>query len=261
MRMKRNTKRSVTAAMKGEPTLENLIGIVKSWIRLIDYAKANGNKYPTATLSDLKASMTGVLKDYGVTAACNGKKSVNASKYRAIKADVDYFQLAVDVFNNSLARLNEYFKGEVTFKAVVGDVFGAKHTGLYEDDGEAFMLDLQNLVNANGYSVLVNDYLTEYLQHPLYLAVINGTQEQYISEYISGEDMDNIDPTVAYGMEDEWWNTFNYDCYNLAWEIADTIAKYLTNFSMIVEDTDVAFYEDNAGEIELTEDYGDWIIE
>ena len=190
------------------------------------------------------------------------KSKINASKRRAIKADVDYFQLAVDVFNNSLARLNEYFKGEVTFKAVVGDVFGAKHTGLYEDDGEAFMLDLQNLVNANGYSVLVNDYLTEYLQHPLYLAVINGTQEQYISEYISGEDMDNIDPTVAYGMEDEWWNTFNYDCYNLAWEIADTIAKYLTNFSMIVEDTDVAFYEDNAGEIKLTEeDYGDWIIE
>ena len=193
------------------------------------------------------------------------RKSVKASKKsvrrRAIKADVDIYSLANNIFYTSLDRLNSYFTDVTTFKATVGDVFGAKHTGFYEGAGEFFIQDLQNLVQNNGNSVLITDYLQDYLQNPLYQAVINGTTEQYITDYISGEDPNNIDPTVAYGFVDEWQGQFEYDCDNLAYEIADTIAKYLTNFSMIIEDVDADYYLNEAGDVTLVEeDFGDWII-
>ena len=195
------------------------------------------------------------VKDNGI------KASRKPARCRAIKADVDIYSLANNIFYTSLDRLNSYFTDVTTFKATVGDIFGAKHTGFYEGAGEFFIQDLQSLVQNNTNSVLVTEYLQDYLQNPLYQAVINGTTEQYITDYISGEDPNNIDPTVAYGFEDEWQSQFEYDCDNLAYEIADAIAKYLTNFSMIIEDVDADYYLNEAGDVTLVEeDFGDWII-
>jgi hypothetical protein len=69
---------NVTAGFRGEPTLDKLLGIVQSWVGLIDNYYDSGKQYPTAVINDLHASMKGVLRDFGVTASCN-KKAVKAS--------------------------------------------------------------------------------------------------------------------------------------------------------------------------------------
>ena len=77
--------------------MNGLLNIIDSWVRMIEYAESHGNKYPTVTLSDLRASMTGVLKEF--------RNSVNASKSIKCSANngytryelIDYF----DVWGNA----------------------------------------------------------------------------------------------------------------------------------------------------------------
>lgn len=118
----RSSVRSSTikcGSAKGPFDLEHLIKQVQSWIGIIDNAKSNGNKYPTATLSDLKASMTAVLKDYGVTASRKTTK-------RAIKAATEAVDgYAVDLHNyrtamHDLLLFDSYDEAYAAYEALAG---------------------------------------------------------------------------------------------------------------------------------------------
>lgn len=165
------------------------------------------------------------------------RRSIKAAEYDAdtIKASVSDDEF-IGMLQDSVSRLNDYFEGEVTFKATLGSVYGAKHTGLYEQDGKAFMLDFKNMIE-NNMDTAIYDYVNQYLSDALYLSAINGTEDEYIQEHISGEDMNNIDPTVDPAFVDDWYDMYDKDLYNLAYEMADDIAKYLTSLSMTLEDS------------------------
>lgn len=159
------------------------------------------------------------------------RKSVTAARK---KYDTDK---AIDIFYESLDNLNKFFKGDCVFRHTVGSVYNPDFTSYYEDDGYDFLMDLSRLIQDNS-SGAIMDFIEEYESNPLYLAVVNGTEDDYISEHISGEDMNNIDPTVASGFVDEWYDAFYKDCYELGLEVAESICRYLSYFSDIVETAD-----------------------
>ena len=158
-------------------------------------------------------------------------KSVTAARK---KYDTDK---AIDVFYESLENLNKFFKGDCVFRHTVGSVYNPDFTSYYEDDGYDFLMDLSRLIQDNS-SGAIMDFIEEYESNPLYLAVVNGTEDDYIRDHISGEDMNNIDPTVASGFVDEWYDAFYKDCYELGLEVAESICRYLSYFSDIVETAD-----------------------
>lgn len=193
-----------------------------------------------------------------------GKKSVKANRKAKNRKPVkaaetisgDMFE---QVFNESLSNLNDVFKGNMTFDATVGSVYGASHDRVYPGDGIDFLYNLRDLAAANeGQNIM--DYISSYLSDPIYLAVIDDTIDEYIGENISGEDMNNIDPTVAPGFVDEWYNMFYDDCDRLATQVSDDICRYLTSFAMSVEDIDAEMlnYPDNDDMIE--DDFLIWKI-
>ena len=193
-----------------------------------------------------------------------GKKSVKANRKAKNRKPVNAAEtvsgdMFEQVFNESLSNLNDVFKGNMAFDATVGSVYGATHDRVYPGDGIDFLYNLRDLAAANeGQNIM--DYISSYLSDPIYLAVIDDTIDEYIGENISGEDMNNIDPTVAPGFVDEWYNMFYDDCDKLATQVSDDICRYLTSFAMSVEDIDAEMlnYPDNDDMIE--DDFLIWKI-
>ena len=193
-----------------------------------------------------------------------GRKSVKANRKAKNRKPVNAAEtvsgdMFEQVFNESLSNLNDVFKGNMAFDATVGSVYGASHDRVYPGDGIDFLYNLRDLAAANeGQNIM--DYISSYLSDPIYLAVIDDTIDEYIGENISGEDMNNIDPTVAPGFVDEWYNMFYDDCDILATQVSDDICRYLTSFAMSVEDIDAEMlnYPDNDDMIE--DDFLIWKI-
>lgn len=193
-----------------------------------------------------------------------GRKAIKSNrrinKRRPVKAaestSGDMFE---QVFAESMSNLNDIFKGNMTFDATVGSVYGASHDKIYPGDGVDFLYNLRDLAEANeGQNIM--DYISSYLSDPLYLAIIDDTIDSYIGEHISGEDMNNIDPTVAPGFIDEWYDMFYADCDKLATQVADDICRYLTSFAMSVEDIDAEMLNHPDEDDMIEDDFLIWRI-
>lgn len=81
----RGTRRPVRAGRSFDRNdINRLLDIVQSWYRMIKTYRNSGKKYPEATISDLEASISSVLKDYGVSVGASTR-----TRKRRITAAVD----------------------------------------------------------------------------------------------------------------------------------------------------------------------------
>jgi len=242
-----NNKGWVAIEGKNYRALNNISDVSSDNIIDLLSVVSDYDRKPGKPIQDrIKREVAKLLDFDAINSAC-GKKSVKASY------DPD---TAVGIFYESLDILNRFFKGTCVFKATVGSYNMPKCTSYYENDGVDFLRDLSSLIKDNS-SQAIMEWIEQYESNPLYLAVINGTEDEYIQEHISGEDMNNIDPTVDLGFVDEWYDMFDHDCYLLGVEIADQICGYLSYFSDIVADADGSYdYEDDFYEVRLNY-YGD----
>ena len=168
---------------------------------------------------------------------------------RYIKASFDPYDNLITVFNKSLSALNRYFKGDTKFMASVGSVYGATYGEIEITHSDCFLFDLRDLIDANP-DCMIYEYVKEYLSNPLYLAVINNTENDYVAEYISGTPLDEETLAMNYADSryvDEWYKEFYNDVLKLANQVAKSICEYLTQFTMNIEDSEVVdeddFYE------------------
>ena len=204
-------------------------------------------------------SYTDYCKSNGINCA-RIKKSAKTNR-KAVKAARKKYDTnkAINIFYESLENLNKFFKGTCIFRHTVGSVYMPDYAAYYEDDGYDFLKDLSELIKDNS-SQAIMEWIEKYETNPLYLAVVNGTEDEYIQEHISGEDMNNIDPTVAEGFVDEWYNAFYNDCYKLGREVADSICSFLSYFSESVEEADGSYdYQNDFYEMQINY-FGDKVV-
>lgn len=250
MRIKYNgdsgRKRSVKAAEQGGNTKfridiykkDNHDALVKREYKSFD-SKEEAKKYGQSIADG------NIVEVMEVKASRSSRRRVTAArkKYDTNKA--------IDIFYESLENLNKFFKGTCMFRHTVGSVYMPDYAAYYEDDGYDFLKDLSALIKDNS-SQAIMEWIEKYETNPLYLAVVNGTEDEYIQEHISGEDMNNIDPTVAEGFVDEWYNAFYNDCYKLGHEVADSICNFLSYFSESVEEADGSYdYQNDFYEMQI----------
>ena len=90
----------ITAGKKiDQNDIGRLIGIVKSWYTMIQRYYQSGKEYPEAVLNDLKASISGVLKDYGQPVGASsriGRRPVTAAESYGWEVPDDRAQEAYD---------------------------------------------------------------------------------------------------------------------------------------------------------------------
>ena len=204
-------------------------------------------------------SYTDYCKSNGINCA-RIKKSAKTNR-KAVKAARKKYDTnkAIDIFYESLENLNKFFKGTCMFRHTVGSVYMPDYAAYYEDDGYDFLKDLSELIKDNSNQAIM-EWIEKYETNPLYLAVVNGTEDEYIQEHISGEDMNNIDPTVAEGFVNEWYNAFYNDCYKLGREVADSICSFLSYFSESVEEADGSYdYQNDFYEMQINY-FGDKVV-
>lgn len=95
----------ITAGKKiDRDDIGRLIGIVKSWYTIIQRYYQSGKEYPEAVLNDLKASISGVLKDYGQTVGASssiGRCPVTAAESYGWEVPDNMAQEAYDFAINS----------------------------------------------------------------------------------------------------------------------------------------------------------------
>lgn len=156
-------------------------------------------------------------------------------KRRAIKAS-EFSSGFESMFYSSLNQLNGYFSQVTEFDCRVGDVYGATFSRFSKRDCEYFIRCVWHL-NMNNQDQNIHDYISRYIQEPVFQYAIEGRQEEYIQEFISGEDINNMDDTIAYPdeMEDSWWDEYENDLYKVSIQIAKSICEYLTLFAEQVE--------------------------
>lgn len=139
--------------------INRLLDIVKSWNGLIARYYADGRKYPEALISDLEASTSGVLKDYGVNVPrATMVRSSRSIRRRSITA-------SIRVINTSASSLASKINSAIREAASYidsGDAYPTWHWTIGSDSSNYYVIALGF---ADGFEPNEDEFTDSYGSH------------------------------------------------------------------------------------------------